>query len=207
MNYTDYYYDKIVGIEPTQEDRIKTDLVIQHLLDNQIEQEEIYAFLDTCDCKDFLTHKDLKNDLWNGSLLRRNVFYYHRELQITSKAPSLNGSELVGDEFFLEMRIKYTKQDIIKYFYNKCKLPDLANKKQDEGSIEFLIKKYSKVKFIEPVDFILSLIDYASANQDNMFSKVRSILDLCNNESEVYDILKSKTDEASSLGFNKIVWR
>lgn len=66
-----------------------------------------------------------------------------------------------------------------------------------------LLKKYERLSFVDSLDFVLSLIDFAKfAHQ-----RIMSVFDIEKNEADVFEELKRKAAEASFHGKNRIVWR
>jgi hypothetical protein len=104
----------------------------------------------------------------------------------------------------MEMRARYTMKDLIAYFYDKlCIDMELMDEKRDAARMQALLKKYERLSFISALDFVLSLIDYASYTH----MRVVNVFDIEKAEPEVFDELKRKTAEASFHGKNLIVWR
>ena len=135
-----------------------------------------------------------------------NCFYYHHTLQIASKPPHYDAKlrREVIEPFFMEMRARYTMKDLIAYFYDKlCIDMELMDEKRDTARMQALLKKYERLSFISALDFVLSLIDYASYTH----MRVVNVFDIEKAEPEVFDELKRKTAEASFHGKNLIVWR
>ena len=207
-NLTDYYYTYHFGYYPfdTRNEYITTDNTIKHLLDNNINGKEIYKIIKDVNAKNALAIEDLPDTLWDNSLLKKDIFYYHRELHITSNAPiyDIKNNKMISNKFFLEMKIQYTLNDLLNYYYKKIQTPiEFTNTKRDIGAFEYLLNKYEQITFIEPIDFVLSLIDCAS-NSNKMIS---SILDLQKYENETYEYLKKKITIAKAKKYDKIHWR
>ena len=80
------------------------------------------------------------------------------------------------------------------------------NKKKELGSIKYLLNEYKNIKafdFLEPIDFILFLIDYVA----NLDKKINTILKL---NDYVYEFAEFETDmiiNAKAANKDKIVWR
>jgi hypothetical protein len=211
MDYAEFYYSQVVGLYPfdTDDCRIQTDKVMQHLVDAGVSESDILRFIEESPPKDCLTPDDLPEWLWEGSLLKKNTFYYHNTLHLRPAAPTFNphSKEVKASPFYLEMKIKYSMDDLIRYFYNTLRIStDLADKKKDEGSFNYLFNKYSKLDFCEPIDFVLALIDHNKPT-NNPLSPVQNILDIAQSQAEVYDALKRKSAEASLHKANQILWR
>ena len=206
MNLVDFYYKHIVGQEPKEESYNKTNKLIAYLKEADIEEALIIKVLEDVPHKDYLTHEDLPNWLWENSILKPKTFYYHHSLQITSPAPKYNMNKKYNNKtkFYLEMKIKYTVDDLIDYFYNTLGVPlEFKDKKKDGGAINYLLSKYSNFTFIEPIDFVLALIERDKS--ENL--KVNNILDLTKHEQEVYNQLQALTANAKIAKANIIRWR
>ena len=153
MDYVEFYYSQVVGFYPSDTDdfRTKTGKVIQHLIDAEIDESDIMRFIEESPPKDFLTPDDLPDWLWEESLLKKNTFYYHNTLHIKPPAPVFNprSKKEKVDKFYLEMKIRYTMDDLIRYFYKTLRVnAELADKKKDEGSFNYLLNKYSRLGFL-----------------------------------------------------------
>lgn len=211
MDYAEFYYNQVIGYYPfdTDDNRRQTEKTIQYLFDAGVSEEDVLRFIEESPPKDCLTPDDLPDWLWEGSLLERDTFYYHHTLHIKPKAPIFdqNTQKEKTDKFYLEMKIKYTMDDLIDYFYEVLKIDkDLCDYKKDGGSFNYLLNKYKKITFCEPIDFVLALIDSHKPENNQHFS-VQNVLDIQEKEAEVYDMMKRKTLEASLHKANRIIWR
>lgn len=210
MDLVEFYYSNTVGCYPGEDNdfRDKTKKVVDYLEDAGVSNEKILRFLEEAPAANYLTTDMLSDWIWEDSILKREAFYYHNTLQITSKAPSF--SPITGKEtvypFYLEMKINYSMNDLINYCYRKLGLdPVFLDYKKDAGSFNFLLKRYESLSFIEPVDFILSLVDYTKDMEDEQ--SINSVLDIRRYEQEVNKVLQSKVLNAAKAGANRIVWR
>ena len=150
--------------------------------------------------KERITEEDLPDELWNDSLLKRGSFYYHRQLQINSPLPTWEESF----PFYLEMKIRYTADDVLDYFAERANVRrDWMNREKELGSIRFLLKDYQKFSFMEPVDFLLHLIDYCIADG----IELTTIYDLRVNEIKLAGYLEVDVANAVASGKNQIKWR
>lgn len=199
-NYADYYYHFLVGEHPDESDYNATAATFEHLKDAGFNEDWIFQVINQMPIKDSIKFDDIPDALWNNSLVIRGNFYFHKELQIKSPPPTWEHSF----PFYLEMKIKYTVEDVLEYFLNFAHIrTDWVNREKELGSIRFLLKDYKKFSFMEPVDFLLHLIDYCVA--DGM--ELNSIYDLRDKEIELANYLEVDTANAVMQGKNKIVWR
>lgn len=199
--YTSYYYDFVIGELPNESDYKGTANVIGHLLDANISDIEVRNFIDSIENpKSTLTVEDIPDYFWKDSLLEKDKFYYHKELQITAPAPKWDEEF----DFFLEMKINYNTKHILDYFIQMTNVrKEWIDTKKEIGSINYLLKEYKKFKFMEPVDFILHLIDYAVSSG----RELNAIYDLRDLEIELakyleVDILNSKAQKKDI-----VIWR
>lgn len=205
MELIDFYYYNL-GEEPNENEKTITENTFGFLKDNNYTDNDIMIMLRDFPAKMALTPDDLPEYLWDGSLAKRNTFYYHNELHITSPAPywDFENDKIVSSRFFLEMKIKYSIDDLIKYFYKNFPMDgSLIDSKKDRGSMEYLLNKYKNIDFVEPLDFILYLIDEAVNNEVDIIE----IIELKRFEKATFEYLKTKTLNAAVEKMNKIIWR
>jgi hypothetical protein len=200
------YYRVFSGIMPEEEIVETTKKTIAYLWDNGYDEKEIMQILIRCCVKGGINPNNLPDILWENSLLEKNAFYYHNILHITSKPPIWDPVTLTEktEPYFMEMKIKFTMEDLLSYYYNKLLVPiELRDRKKDIGAFEHLLKKYKSMK-VKPIDFVLTLIDTASLDEE---IKVFNVLDLSKVEREVYDFYENTIPMAIYSKANVIVWR
>ena len=205
MDLLDFYYYNL-GEEPNDYERQITKATLDHLLENKFNDNDIIRMIESFPAKKALKPSDLPDSLWDNSLLKRDVFYFHGELHITSPAPywDFENDKIVSSRFFLEMKIQYNIQDLIGYYYKKFPMDTrLIDNKKDIGAMEYLLNKYKNINIIEPVDFILFLIDEA-ADSD---CELTDMIELKRFESQTLNYLEHKTMNAAVEKVNKIIWR
>lgn len=201
MDLTNFYYE-YNGEYPENKNHIaKTNAVFEHLKDCGLTEKQIIdIIIKEFPNKEYLDFNDIPNSFWNDSLLKRDKFYYHKELQITSPPPTWDKSF----PFFLEMKMSYSEEDILNYYVKVFNLrEEWTSKDKEIGSIKYLLNKYKMFSFIEPVDFMLHLIDYVKS----IGVKPSSIYDLCDYEIELAEYLEKDVKNAVLSNKNKIVWR
>lgn len=202
MKLTGFYYDFVVGEYPDNSTYlINTSLVLNYLIDAGLTEVEVSKLIiEELPNKDYLEFKDIPNIAWNNSLLNKDTFYYHKELQIVSPPPTWDKSF----PFFLEMKIKYTTEDILNYFVSVFNIrTEWINREKEIGSINYLLKKYSMFQFMQPVDFILHLIDYTKS----LGIKAVKIYDICDYEIQLAELLEIDVKQSIANNKNNIVWR
>lgn len=203
--YTDFYYTNMLGYVPSKEAELKSDAIFKYLIDNDLSSQEIINIMLVIPQPAEIITPDLLPDyLWKDSLIKRNTFYYHHSLHITSKPPYFDIKKKceIKEPYFLEMKIRYTESDLYKYYLINTNAPQL-NDKRDLAALSSLVKKYDSLSFIQGLDFVLSLIDSCRYCQ----TKVLNVFDISKNEADVYEELKKKTAEARLKGKDLIRWR
>ena len=207
MDYVDFYYSNVLGYTPDNPQQLRhTENAVAYFIDCGFSQGEIVDILLSCPKTEGLLPKDFPDKLWENSLTKKKQFYYHHTLQIASRPPhyDIKLKKEVIEPYFLEMKARYTMNDLIRYYYNKLDIDaELADERRDIGRMQALLKKYDRLSFVDALDFVLCLIDHASYT----YQRVMGIFDIEKGESEVFDELKSKAAEASFKGKNLIVWR
>ena len=195
------FYELMVGTTPNEEDVKNLNGCVLYLKDNNFSDREIFNILS--DSKNInIKASELPSKYWEGSLLKPNTFYYHDKLRIMSKAPKWDPETLreITYPYFLEMKIMFTMDDLIEYFYQKTLIPvELRNRKNEEASFKYLLNKY-KVMKTEPIDFILFLID--SVKEEDSIYKV---FDLQKYEPDVFKMFERLNSDKTIK--KEIVWR
>ena len=195
------FYEIMVGTTPSEEDVKNLNGCVLYLKDNNFSDREIFNILN--DSKNInIKASELPSKYWEGSLLKPNTFYYHDRLRIMSKAPKWDPETLkeITYPYFLEMKIMFTMDDLIEYFYQKTLIPvELRNRKNEEASFKYLLDKY-KIMKTEPIDFILFLID--SVREEDSIYKV---FDLQKYEPDVFKMFERLSNDKTIK--KEIVWR
>ena len=178
-----------------------TQYTIDYLYDNLFSDSNIIEILSTLK-KESIKYSDLPNSLWKDSLLKRDIYYFHSKLQILSKPPKLSIDSIITPKeikFFKEMKISFTKDDLLNFFYSKSNSLIIKDYSRDIGAIEYLLKRYSN-QLMEPVDICLYLIeDYAQY--------VSSLLSLINYEVELLEKINTIYYDNYRSRTNKIIYR
>ena len=200
MELLNYYYNNL-GEYPTQENRNTTQKTIEYLIDCGLSQEAIVEILNTVGHKHAITYDDLPDILWEGSLLNRTSFYYHGELRLTSPPPTWNSES----KFYLEMKINYTEDMALYYFFNKFKVnTQWVDENKERGAFKYLIKMYSKLDFVQSIDMFLYLCDYTFNNSK---STISTLYDMRQYEIDAMNMLQQEVKHAKFVGTNKIIRR
>lgn len=212
-------YTLVVGIEPSEDTFKRTIATANYLKDNGYSTQDIIKILKNAIKninnkinKDIIEvairGEDLPKELWDNSLLEKNKFYYSDILHIKSKAPSWNPITFKEEcePFFLEMKINFTMDDLLTYYYDKCRIPQgLRDNKKNIGAFRHLIKKYDAFNNVPGLDYVLALIDKASKDiNKDLFT---NIFDIENYNKEVIEEFTAMYEQAVFEKTNIIVWR
>lgn len=83
------------------------------------------------------------------NLLEQGRFYYHPRLQKTPPAPTVEllpdgtfKSSYDDEGFYLEIKERFTVDDIIDYFYETMGISKDIYRKRDKGAFQYLLKNY-----------------------------------------------------------------
>ena len=200
------YYSLISGLEPELENFNRTISTAKYLKDNGFNNQEIFKIFKFIS-KQKIEGEDLPKSLWNDSLLEKGVYYYHNEFHITSKPPTWNPVTFKEEcePFFIEMKIKYTIEDLRNRFYDKCKVPPgLREDKLVEGGLKHLLSKYNNLS-AQSIDYIMLMIDLADEDVDREL--ITNVFDLEKYSKQAFIILEDIVQEAQVNKNNKIIWR
>lgn len=193
-----WYEENILGYS-TEKSYI-TQYTIDYLYDNNYNEGDIINILSKIK-KESIKYKDLPSKLWNG-LIERDTYYFHPELQILSKPPMLSiSSDIIIKpvKFFKEIKISYTKQNVLNYFYRKTNSKIIKDMNRDLGSLDYLLSRY-KHQLMNSLDVILYLID------DHAF-KANSLLALSNYEVNTLERIENMYYDNHRSGTDKIIYR
>ena len=193
----DIFYD-IMGEQPNESDYKYTKLNIDYLLEAGVTKEKLLSAFGRMKITNRLELDMLPNSIYDGSLIKKDKFYYHKELQVISPPPTWDNDS----PFYREMKIVYTYEDLIRYFGNKFHV-DYVYICEEKNAIDYLMKQYSRYNFIEPLDIILGLIDYVSS----LSVKCLKFFDLRNYETEYISIISSDIENARRMNKNKVIRR
>jgi hypothetical protein len=176
-------YEICYGVEPTEEELALLEIKFQRLKDNGYSEQDAQKIL--------LNNKlSLDKFEYTDSIINttNDSIYFHYNLQIHSKPNSVDPVTLtvIKQPYYLEMKQRYTMNDLLDYYYNKLSVPiHFRDEKRDKGAFNHLISCY-KFDEINTVDFLLFVIDYIVAYE----YKVSNPLDLKNWAQQTYEYLE-----------------
>jgi hypothetical protein len=211
---TELYYKTVVGCYPWKTDNNKriTCNTIQFLLDSNIEIGDIWNILS--EIEDGIVKPSLLPDgLWKDSLIKRNVYYTHHSLQITSPTTTIdkNGCLRVASDWWIEIKPRFTMLDLIEYYYTKLyDAPRTNTQTQDIGAFTFMYDKYNRYishkhsTYVDVLDVLLTAIDTAAKEKEGYLSDPLQL------QGTIDTLLKPLCSQ-NKLGFEQgncqIIWR
>lgn len=209
------FYILCAGIEPSEEAFNRTKATANYLKDNGYKDTEILKIFNNIvrnkpknDIDIVINGEDLPIELWEDSLLEKDTFYYSDIVHIKSKPPSWDPITFteISHPFYLEMKIKFTMNELLDYYYDKCRVPNaLQDEKKDSGAFNHLIKKYNAFKKLPGIDYVIALINKASEDIEKDF--ICEVFDLDNYKEEVIIEFDGIYEQSTFEKVNQIVWR
>ena len=186
---------------PSEEIKHKDENLLSYLWDAGVEPYMIANYALKVTTTNELSYNRLPEMLWEKSLLKRDTFYFHKELEILSPPSTWDEDK----PFYLEMKIEYRINEALDYFLKSNKVrEEWINRKKELGSLKFLLKEFEKYKFAEPIDFFLHLCDFAASKAEK---NLQSIFDLNHYEVECAEYLEADIANARLQGKDKVIWR
>lgn len=205
--YCEYVYGYSLPEDHSTYKRLKN--IFDYLNECDIGFDLIQYVIEHSSISSELTFENLPEILWQNSLLQKGVFYYHNELRLIHSMPCIDIYTGIVEQGInsLEMKIKYTYEDVLQYYYRVSEKDiKLADQSRELGQIKFLYKKYLNYEnhiHISAIDILLYTIDA-----------------MCNNAQENYDLFNTTRFEYETLIYlqtiakqstadknNKIIWR
>ena len=209
MDLATLFYRDTVGVYPFSTDREEaiTRCTIAHTVESGMSRAEIEDLFPLFKKKAYIEPADLPDYLWEDSLIERNEFYTHKEIQILSPPPKIRtDGTFQYFPFYQEMKIRYTIKDLSDYFYfNAASQWAIIDERRDEGQLRHLLNKYRGLQSIQPLDIVLSMIDEVKFRN----SLVSQPFDISSADIEetVLQKLQESFNERKSKGYDRIIWR
>lgn len=210
MDLIEYFYFNIIcrPIE-SDEDYIKSKCTLEYLEDCNFNEKEIINLFSKWDKKVIrINPEDIPLIAWDNSLLKKNTFYLHKELKLFP-SPSIvtpDGKEN-NHPYYMEIKIKYTIEDLLKYFYFYCGMPhSKMDEKLHTSQVKHLLERFKSYKDIQPIDLFLTLVDECNFQNFRCIQPfdLTSVASIVQNN---YEKLKSNLAELHSQNKDKIIWR
>ena len=205
--YVMHYYEKRLGYCPQRSEWADTLRSVWYMKINGLDDPAVFRELERHSSTS-IPVGDLSDSLWEGSLAVRNHFYFHKELQLVSPAPRFSLAKGVSaKEFWCVPRIRYTAEDLIRYFYSRFpkEEAELYLGHDDTKTIRYLLDRFQhQFTDLEPLDVILCLIDEMTRDENRQNKKgLISVTDYFGNTIET---LRKTYREAAARGLNKPRW-
>lgn len=202
----DFYYQMNYKKEYTKENYNRTLCTIAYLIDCGFNARDIISKIKNYDLA-AININDLDDSFWDKSLIKKDKYYLHNLIRIVSPAPSydiLTDKEVVPS-FYCEMKIRLTSEDVLKYFYSKVDEVGMlmADEKSDAKALAYLIKKYSNIDYVDPIDIILCSIDH----QMKLKPETYRLISISDNNREVIERLQKDMQELEYMNRRKVVCR
>lgn len=190
------------GMKPQELDRLMTEYITTHPTPQETYNvDDILKYMK-------VTAKKVEVKVDPDNLLMRGQFYCHPQLQIAPPPPvieilpdgTFKASYEEDPEFYLEIKDKYTIDDLLDYFYSRTGIKP-KSRKRDRGGIEYLLR-------IADLDLILYSIDEASVMYiDTNGQPPRNPLDVQDYFDAGEAILEDRKNTLEMEGLNHVIPR
>lgn len=154
-----------------------------------------------------IEYENLSDTLWKDSLIKKGAFYLHKELRLESPRPIYNPKtgEVTEFPYYIEMKIRYTEDDVLDYFVKKLKssLVTSNDRHWDKRVLRELIKRFSNLDYVEALDVILCSIDRYLDNNPDCYN----LRDISVVTGEIVEELTADLQEMQMLDQRKLVFR
>ena len=211
MDLTEYFYSEVVGHAPeTYEDEATTRHTLAYLEESGLFYHDIILMMENFADVGVIRQDSLPEQLWEGSLTKKDVYYYSHILWLqppTSKLNLKTGKYTVYP-FYKEMKARFTMTDLIDFFYKVTKADiRLRNDKRQGGAFRSMLTEYEGLREsgIEPLDLILSMITEAGFQR----LPILDVFDLKNFSLPAIQVDKlwRLNNESCADKKNRIIWR
>lgn len=197
MTYANTYATFYLGVMPEGEAFNRVNAFFGYLHDAGISEREIHDLMWNTEDIESISFDRIPSSFWEGSLIQKGVFYTHSALRIISKTPTMKNGVIEEMPYSLEMKIRFTIDDLIDYYIEIVRPPaSLIDKKRISGGLTYLLEKYSRIEHGTSLDFVLRLID---ASKNKHVDPMR----LADNEVSVFEQHKRETLNSKGV----VVWR
>lgn len=202
-----FYYNDILGYRVNERNADITTKTIEILQDNKFSDKEIIQILLQSN-EESITPQIIFNRIDSG-LIEAGLFYFHKELQIVPSAPVVsvhNKAIQQPTAFYHEVRLRYTIEDLLAYFYNKLSISiEMQDKDKHTVQMNYVLNFCKRFAPIQALDMILFSIDELAYNHIEAYEpfdiKQTSIL------STIHNKLKAYYNEAKATNQLRYIWR
>lgn len=185
---------------------LKTANTIDYLLDSGFSSLDIIKETNKHN-GEVIEYDNLSDTLWKNSLIKKGAFYLHKELRLESPRPVYNPKtgEVTEFPYYLEMKIRYTEDDVLDYFVKKLKssLVTSNDRHWDRRVLREFIKRFSNLDYVEALDVILCSIDRYLENNPDCYN----LRDISVVTGEIVEELTADLQQMQMLDQRKLVSR
>lgn len=143
-----------------------------------------------------------------NNILRSGTFYYHPALQVAPPPPMIvqlpDGTfeaSYESDEFFLEIKEKFTYDDLVDYFMYRMELSESGQKERYIGQFKHILKKVD-------IDVLLYTIDEARALAEDLDKmKPKNPFDVMDYIEEGIVVLEERKNTCYMEGLDRVIPR
>lgn len=185
---------------------LKTANTLDYLLDSGFSSLDIIKETNKHN-GEVIEYDNLSDTLWKDSLIKKGAFYLHKELRLESPRPIYNPKtgEVTEFPYYIEMKIRYTEDDVLDYFVKKLKssLVTSNDRHWDRRVLRELIKRFSNLDYVEALDVILCSIDRYLENNPDCYN----LRDISVVTGEIVEELTADLQEMQMFDQRKLVSR
>lgn len=139
-----------------------------------------------------------------NNLLEPDVFYYHGELRNMSQPPKIVKDPHTGkfvrqsEPFYLEMKTRYTMQELLNYWYTQQGItPNEHMIRQDEGKFKYILGNYT-------LDEVLFTIDASNVlRKERQLKPLRNAFELDKYIEDGREFIRKKENVHKIQGINR----
>lgn len=185
---------------------LKTANTLDYLLDSGFSSLDIIKETNKHN-GEVIEYDNLSDTLWKDSLIKKGAFYLHKELRLESPRPIYNPKtgEVTEFPYYIEMKIRYTEDDVLDYFVRKLKssLVTSNDRHWDRRVLREFIKRFSNLDYVEALDVILCSIDRYLENNPDCYN----LRDISVVTGEIVEELTADLQEMQMFDQRKVVFR
>ena len=202
-----YYYNRCGrDFSSDSPEFLKTANTLDYLLDSGFSSLDIMKEVNKYN-GEVIEYDNLSDALWKNSLIKKGAFYLHKELRLESPRPIYNPKtgEVTEFPYYLEMKIRYTEDDVLDYFVKKLKtsLVTSNDRHWDRRVLREFLKRFSNLDYVEALDVILCSIDRYLDNNPDCYN----LRDISVVTGEIVEELTADLQEMQILDQRKLVSR
>lgn len=139
-----------------------------------------------------------------NNLLESDVFYYHGELRNMSQPPKITKDPHTGkfirqsEPFYLEMKARYTMQELLNYWYTQQGIKPTEHMiRQDEGKFKYILGNYT-------LDEVLFTIDASNVlRKERQLKPLRNAFELDKYIEDGREFIRKKENAHKMQGINR----